>query len=287
MPTSAPRLSQAETPLPRQTSQRVEASGGRPSPDAVHPHTILERRHALTTDLPEDARHIEERLILAVAYEPPEALDEAVFGLDDAALRRIVALTLARVGIGEPVELSLLLTGDDGLRALNREYRGNDEPTDVLSFPLLDAPLVDAPPDQLWQRDAALEDEDLDDDLSDLSALEYSADDTDESAFNGDALPLDDLDDLDALDELDDDLDSGDPFLTPEDEHLHLGDIALSRDALQRQAAEAAHSPARELAYLLSHGVLHLVGYDDTTDAGYQAMVAHQEAVLRAAGIAD
>ena len=87
------------------------------------------------------------------------------------------------------------------------------------------------------------------------------------------------------MDEID--LDGGDPFLTPEDEHLHLGDIALSRDTLQRQAAQAGHSPARELAYLLAHGVLHLVGYDDTTDVGYQAMVAHQEAVLQAAGITE
>jgi len=53
-----------------------------------------------------------------------------------------------------------------------------------------------------------------------------------------------------------------------------------------RQAARAGHRPAWELAYLLAHGVLHLVGYDDHTDAGYAAMVAHQEAVLTLAGIA-
>ena len=34
------------------------------------------------------------------------------------------------------LELSLLLTDDEGLRALNRTYRGVDKPTDVLSFPL-------------------------------------------------------------------------------------------------------------------------------------------------------
>jgi probable rRNA maturation factor len=214
--------------------------------------------------------------VLAVAYEPPEALGERVFGLDDAALRRIVALTLARVGVTDPVELSLLLTGDDGLRTLNREYRGTDEPTDVLSFPLLDAPLVAAPEDQLWQPTSADEDADG---LQSAVEMEYALDE----AADGDDHALDDLDELDALDDLD--LEGGDPFLTPEDERLHLGDIALSREAIQRQAEQAGHSPARELAYLLAHGVLHLVGYDDTTDAGYAAMVAHQEAVLHAAGI--
>jgi probable rRNA maturation factor len=34
------------------------------------------------------------------------------------------------------LELSLLLTDDEGIRALNRAYRGQDKPTDVLSFPL-------------------------------------------------------------------------------------------------------------------------------------------------------
>jgi probable rRNA maturation factor len=224
-------------------------------------------------------RRIEEALVLAVVYEPPEALNEPIFGLNDADLRRIVALTLSRVGVAVPVELSLMLTGDEGLRALNREYRGKDEPTDVLSFPLLDAPLVDAPDDQLWQP---AEDDDAEDEIADLSAMEYAVSEGDELALDGDGFASDGSDALDDLD-----LEGGDPFITPEDEHTHLGDIALSRDTLQRQAAEAGHSPARELAYLLSHGVLHLVGYDDTTDAGYQAMVSHQEAVLQAAGISE
>jgi probable rRNA maturation factor len=35
---------------------------------------------------------------------------------------------------GRPVELSILLTDDAGIRPLNRDYRGRDEATDVLSF---------------------------------------------------------------------------------------------------------------------------------------------------------
>ncbi len=38
----------------------------------------------------------------------------------------------------ESSELSILLTDDDTIQALNREHRSKDSPTDVLSFPLMD-----------------------------------------------------------------------------------------------------------------------------------------------------
>ena len=38
-----------------------------------------------------------------------------------------------------PVELSVRLTGDEEVRALNAEWRGKDKPTNVLSFPLAEA----------------------------------------------------------------------------------------------------------------------------------------------------
>ncbi|HEX8036897.1 MAG TPA: rRNA maturation RNase YbeY [Ktedonobacterales bacterium] len=224
--------------------------------------------------LAEAARRIDETLVLAMSSEPAEALRETVFGLDDAALRRVVALTLARVDVTQPVELSVLVTGDAGLRALNREYRGRDESTDVLSCPLLDAPRGDASEEQLWQPaeelealapEAATLEAPVSDDAGDagVAVNGYSSDGEDEVAAE----------------------ESDFAFLTPEDAALHLGDIALSRDAVERQAQQAGHSAARELAYLLAHGVLHLVGYDDQTDAGYRAMVGHQEVVLAAAGI--
>ena len=37
------------------------------------------------------------------------------------------------------VELSVLLTGDEAVRALNAEWRGKDKPTNVLSFPMAEA----------------------------------------------------------------------------------------------------------------------------------------------------
>ncbi len=39
-------------------------------------------------------------------------------------------------------ELSVLLTGNEEIRELNREYRGKDKPTDVLSFPMEDEHLL-------------------------------------------------------------------------------------------------------------------------------------------------
>jgi probable rRNA maturation factor len=38
-----------------------------------------------------------------------------------------------------PVEISVRLTGDEEVRALNSEWRGKDKPTNVLSFPMADA----------------------------------------------------------------------------------------------------------------------------------------------------
>jgi probable rRNA maturation factor len=215
----------------------------------------------------------EEKLVLAVSFEPPGALRERVFGLDDAALRRVVALALERAAIAEPVEVSLLLTTDEGIRGLNRDYRGRDEATDVLSFPLLDEPLVDAPEDQLWQpAEHAGPVVALDLDLDSAADAEYTTD-----------LSDGEWDDEDGADGVGED---AEPELLPLEElALPLGDIAISRDAVERQAAQAGHSTTWELAYLLAHGVLHLVGYDDQTDTGYQAMVAHQEAVLARAGI--
>ena len=37
-----------------------------------------------------------------------------------------------------PVEISVILAGDDEVRALNAEWRGKDRPTNVLSFPMVD-----------------------------------------------------------------------------------------------------------------------------------------------------
>src|SRR6266849_11167057 len=71
--------------------------------------------------------------------------------LSSGLLEHVVSRTLKAVHIQQPVTLSLLITDDAEIQMLNKQYRQQDKPTDVLSFPLLDEPLVGAPADQLWQ----------------------------------------------------------------------------------------------------------------------------------------
>jgi probable rRNA maturation factor len=59
-------------------------------------------------------------------------------GVSRAALRQWMTLILRHLQ-QTPAELSLALVTDREIRDLNRQYRGKDKPTDVLSFPLADA----------------------------------------------------------------------------------------------------------------------------------------------------
>jgi len=52
-----------------------------------------------------------------------------------AELRAAVEATLGAAGVGDG-HLSLELVDSERIRELNREHRGKDEPTDVLSFPI-------------------------------------------------------------------------------------------------------------------------------------------------------
>ncbi len=62
-------------------------------------------------------------------------------GLDAAALALRVAHSLpAEVIPPNKQEVSLVLTDDASIRALNRNYRSKDKPTNILSFPTIEAP---------------------------------------------------------------------------------------------------------------------------------------------------
>ncbi|HEX9012515.1 MAG TPA: rRNA maturation RNase YbeY [Anaerolineaceae bacterium] len=49
--------------------------------------------------------------------------------------RRAAAAALAHEGQPDTVEMTVVLTGDQEIQALNKQFLGNDAPTDVLSFP--------------------------------------------------------------------------------------------------------------------------------------------------------
>lgn len=151
---------------------------------------------------------------------------------------QVITRTLEAAQVIQPVALSLLITGDEEIQRLNAQYRQQDKPTDVLSFPLLDRPLADAPTDQLWMGLEEANDE--------RAAIETHP-----------------------------------AFVTPPELGINLGDIVISWPTVLRQAAQAGHNPVYEMLYLLSHGTLHLAGYDDQTEAGYEAMVRLQEMVLQ------
>lgn len=63
------------------------------------------------------------------------SVDEPYDGEIDAGwLEDVARAGLAAAGVPGAAQVSLLITGDETLRALNVEYRGLDEATDVLSF---------------------------------------------------------------------------------------------------------------------------------------------------------
>lgn len=60
-----------------------------------------------------------------------------------------------------------------------------------------------------------------------------------------------------------------------------LGEIFVSIPKMQAQASEYGHSETRELAFLVVHGLLHLLGYDHTKgEAEEKEMFEKQELVL-------
>ncbi|NJK81632.1 MAG: rRNA maturation RNase YbeY [Chloroflexaceae bacterium] len=146
-----------------------------------------------------------------------EAFEERV---DVALIAQTVTTVLSQLGTSEPVEVSILITDDAMLQQLNRDYRGVDAPTDVLSF----------------------------------------GEDDDEPVQ---------------------------PFVNaPDASQRYLGDIAISYERVQAQAAAYGHSERRELAYLVAHGVLHLLGYDhERSEAEAATMRTLEEAAMEALGL--
>ena len=65
-----------------------------------------------------------------------------------------------------------------------------------------------------------------------------------------------------------------------EPEEGMLGDIVLCPSFLGPQCAESGRSLDQELQFLLTHGVLHLIGFDHATQEDYDEMFALQDTLL-------
>ncbi len=131
-------------------------------------------------------------------------------------------------GVQRKCAVSVRLCDDDAIHEINREFRGIDRATDVLSFPMINYPqgVTAGKADKLLRQ--ALDDE--------LNAC-------------------------------------------------MLGDLIISVPHALAQAEEYGHSPEREAAYLLVHGICHLMGYDHIDPDDQRRMRAMEEKILNAVGM--
>ena len=128
----------------------------------------------------------------------------------------------------EDYSVSLYIVDDETIRETNRETRGIDSVTDVLSFPNLEL-------------------------------------------FEGELSAIDDMDKSDICD--------------PDTGEIMLGEIMICRNRVYEQAEEYGHSPLREYAFLVTHSILHLLGYDHMEDEERERMEAKQREILDELGI--
>ena len=70
----------------------------------------------------------------------------------------------------------------------------------------------------------------------------------------------------------------------PETGELILGDIIISMDKVKEQAKAYGHSNTRELAFLVAHSMLHLMGYDHMVEEERIVMERKQEEILKRCG---
>lgn len=64
-----------------------------------------------------------------------------------------------------------------------------------------------------------------------------------------------------------------------------LGDVYISLDTAIRQAKEYQHSEIREICFLITHGILHLLGYDHIDKKDEEEMFKLQKELLENYGI--
>jgi probable rRNA maturation factor len=75
-------------------------------------------------------------------------------------------------------------------------------------------------------------------------------------------------------------------FVVPAGEPVHLGDVVVCYSRAVEQAHEYGHSVEREVAYLVAHGVLHILGYDHEAPAEFEVMRSKEEEALQPLGYA-
>lgn len=80
-------------------------------------------------------------------------------------------------------------------------------------------------------------------------------------------------------------IDGTDSFALPPGAPRELGDVVVSYPRAVAQAEEYGHSVERELAYLVVHGLLHILGHDHEIPSEQAIMRAREEGALGAVGL--
>jgi len=81
------------------------------------------------------------------------------------------------------------------------------------------------------------------------------------------------------------------PMREGENKHMHptlLGDVVISAETAEREAQQRGVTLDEEMALLLVHGILHLLGYEhENTPEEAAAMEAAEQKILARLGLAD
>lgn len=75
-------------------------------------------------------------------------------------------------------------------------------------------------------------------------------------------------------------IEENDDLFNPETGEVILGDIVLNVPRIYKQAEEYGHSNLREYAFLITHSMLHLFGFDHMTDNDAAVMENKQREIL-------
>ena len=84
-------------------------------------------------------------MTLRIYFENVQDREAVTYGIK-MLIRSAILSTLDYEGKEGHSEVSVTFTDNEGIRAINREYREKDAPTDVLSFPLFDYDGTEEPP---------------------------------------------------------------------------------------------------------------------------------------------
>lgn len=69
------------------------------------------------------------------------------------------------------------------------------------------------------------------------------------------------------------------------DMEINLGEVIISLDKIIDEAANKNIDRETELNFLISHGILHLLGFDHQTEEEFNFVVSHQKEALKSIGI--